>query len=100
MSKSNTYTRRCQADLPVFQPMSLEALLPKLDASGIDLVTRMLAYVPEQRISAEEALKHAFFLPSGGPAAAATPTTTTVGTGTGEGNISSVTNSPEIPSIG
>lgn len=50
-----------QADLPIFQPISLDTLLPKLDPAGIDLVSKMLAYIPEQRISAEEALKHPFF---------------------------------------
>jgi serine/threonine protein kinase len=57
----NANTNDEKADLPIFQPMTLDTLLPKLDPAGIDLVSKMLAYIPEQRISAEEALKHPFF---------------------------------------
>ena len=42
--------------------MGMETLLPKLDASGIDLLSRMLAYIPEEQIFAQEALHRAFFV--------------------------------------
>jgi cyclin-dependent kinase 2 len=32
-----------------------------LDAAGIDLLQRMLVYVPQQRITATAALQHPFF---------------------------------------
>lgn len=55
--------------LPNYKPSSLEfhdglelsVLLPKLDVEGIDLVKRLLAYAPEQRISAHDALSHPYF---------------------------------------
>lgn len=49
-------------DLPDFQPMphyppvSLATLIPKLDVMGIDLLTKMVEYHPDRRISAEQAL--------------------------------------------
>ncbi|KAL1922894.1 uncharacterized protein VTP21DRAFT_9270 [Calcarisporiella thermophila] len=48
-------------DFPVYQRLPLESLLPKLDALGIDLLSRMLEYQPEKRISAENALHHPYF---------------------------------------
>ncbi|KAJ2779288.1 Cyclin-dependent kinase catalytic subunit [Coemansia javaensis] len=46
---------------PKWQPKSLSALLPGLDADGIDLLKRMLAYDPARRISAKQALAHPYF---------------------------------------
>ncbi|KXN73408.1 protein serine/threonine kinase [Conidiobolus coronatus NRRL 28638] len=54
-------------DLPDFQPMphyppvSLATLIPKLDVMGIDLLTKMVEYHPDRRISAEQALLHPYF---------------------------------------
>jgi len=39
----------------------LPALYPKLDADGLDLLARFLRYNPDERISAEAALKHRYF---------------------------------------
>lgn len=44
------------ADFPIYAPVDLTALFPKLDAEGIDLVSSFLRYPPEMRISAEKAL--------------------------------------------
>ncbi|KAJ1933958.1 Cyclin-dependent kinase catalytic subunit [Linderina macrospora] len=46
---------------PRWQAQDLEAKLPKLDATGIDLLKRMLTYDPAYRISAKQALLHPYF---------------------------------------
>lgn len=40
---------------------NLKQLVPQLDPWGIDLLERMLAFDPARRISALEAMKHAYF---------------------------------------
>ncbi|KAJ3087623.1 negative regulator of the PHO system [Quaeritorhiza haematococci] len=51
-------------DFPQYPPASLGALLPKLQAdsngAGIDLLSRLVEYQPEKRISAEEALRRMY----------------------------------------
>ncbi|KAI9208046.1 kinase-like domain-containing protein [Polychytrium aggregatum] len=46
---------------PIFTKVKLDALFPKLDANGIDLLSRLIECQPEKRISAEKALQHPFF---------------------------------------
>lgn len=47
---------------PDWDPISLEDdMLPRLDLTGIDLVSKMLLYDPAKRISAMKALEHPFF---------------------------------------
>lgn len=41
--------------------VGLEGLVPEASSQFVDLVYRLLAYDPDQRISAEEALKHPCF---------------------------------------
>jgi len=41
--------------------VSLQKLIPQLDANGIDLLERMLVYEPGRRISAKQALQHPYF---------------------------------------
>ncbi|KAG2187587.1 hypothetical protein INT44_005276 [Umbelopsis vinacea] len=48
-------------DFEIFGRISLESLLPKLDSLGIDLLKRLIEYVPEKRLSANEALRHPYF---------------------------------------
>ncbi|KAH8555503.1 protein serine/threonine kinase [Umbelopsis sp. PMI_123] len=48
-------------DFEVFGRIPLESLLPKLDSLGIDLLKRLIEYVPEKRLSANEALRHPYF---------------------------------------
>jgi serine/threonine protein kinase len=36
-------------------------LVPALDATGVDLLNKMLQYDPARRITAQEALEHPFF---------------------------------------
>ena len=48
-------------DFPSWLPVPLHTLLPDLDAAGVDLLARMLAYEPARRISAKQALKHPYF---------------------------------------
>lgn len=38
-----------------------ERIIPDLEAAGRDLLKRLLAYAPEQRISAADALEHRYF---------------------------------------
>lgn len=42
-------------------PRSLHDLVPKLDESGVELLTAMLVYDPSQRITAQTARQHRFF---------------------------------------
>lgn len=55
-------------DLPDYKPTfpnwparSIERAVPTLDAAGMDLLAKMLAYEPAKRISARAALSHPFF---------------------------------------
>ncbi|KAF9418228.1 cyclin-dependent serine/threonine protein kinase, partial [Entomortierella beljakovae] len=48
-------------DFPVYSPIHLENLVPKLDGAGVDLLSRLLTYIPEKRISAEVAITHPYF---------------------------------------
>jgi len=45
----------------MYQPQSLAKLCPRLDNTGLDLLVRMLQYDPDKRISADAAMKHAWF---------------------------------------
>ena len=45
----------------------LQQLLTKLPKDGLDLVTKMLAFEPDKRITAQQALQHPFFSSVGGP---------------------------------
>mmetsp|Transcript_18371 Transcript_18371/g.16030 ORF Transcript_18371/g.16030 Transcript_18371/m.16030 type:complete len:115 (+) Transcript_18371:654-998(+) len=46
---------------PKWQAQSLAKQCPNLDAKGIDLLTKMIAYDPMARISAFDALNHPYF---------------------------------------
>lgn len=47
---------------PLYQPsMSLSQVVPKLAGRGRDLLQRLLVCNPMQRISAEDAMAHAYF---------------------------------------
>jgi len=50
-----------QEGFPKWVAKPWEDLCPKLDEQGVDLLKRMLQYVPENRISAKEALSHPWF---------------------------------------
>lgn len=39
----------------------LAALVPRLGPLGLDLLVRLLAYDPAERLSAEQALRHPYF---------------------------------------
>lgn len=48
-------------NLPAPHPPQLRQRFPHISVAGIDLISRMLTYDPEDRISAEEALQHPYF---------------------------------------
>ena len=50
-------------DLPPYPPPrgGLASLVPTLDATGVDLLSKMLQYDPARRITASKALEHPFF---------------------------------------
>lgn len=47
---------------PVYPQQSIQAFLPMIDPVGVELLGRMLVYLPESRISAKDAMQHPFFL--------------------------------------
>ncbi|GES83036.1 protein serine/threonine kinase [Rhizophagus clarus] len=50
-----------KSDFTTYNRIPLESLLPKLDSSGIDLLSQLIKYQPEKRLSAEDALQHPYF---------------------------------------
>lgn len=48
-------------NLPAPHPPQLRQKFQYITSAGIDLLSRLLTYDPEERISAEEALKHPYF---------------------------------------
>jgi len=50
-----------KTNFPIYPPVQLKKMVRRLDANGIDLLSRMLQYEPSKRISAEAAMKHPYF---------------------------------------
>jgi cyclin-dependent kinase 3 len=50
-----------QNAFPRWAPQDMKALIPTMDAQGLDLIARMLRYDPAERISAADALSHPWF---------------------------------------
>ncbi|KAJ3216471.1 negative regulator of the PHO system [Dinochytrium kinnereticum] len=48
-------------NFPFFPPQLLSSKLPMLDPYALDLLSRMVQYQPHMRISARDALQHAYF---------------------------------------
>nr|CCA23380.1 cell cyclerelated kinase putative [Albugo laibachii Nc14] len=47
---------------PAYKPLSLRQVVPEVTPLALDLLVKLLAFDPNQRISAQEALAHPFFL--------------------------------------
>lgn len=45
---------------PNFDPIKFQEILPNLETSGIDLISMMLHYDPNKRITAKQALLHVY----------------------------------------
>jgi serine/threonine protein kinase len=50
-----------KANFPQYPAQSFKKIVRKLDPIGLDLLTRMLQYDPNKRLSAEQAMKHTYF---------------------------------------
>lgn len=48
-------------EYPQWSPKSLSTAVPNLDNDGLDLLLKMLQYVPSKRISAKKAMEHSYF---------------------------------------
>jgi cell division cycle 2-like len=57
----NTLPMAKTITLPLPQPHQLPTKFQYLSAAGIDLMSSLLSYNPESRITAEQALQHAYF---------------------------------------
>eukprot|EP00761_Pharyngomonas_kirbyi_P009451 gb/GECH01009467.1/.p1 GENE.gb/GECH01009467.1/~~gb/GECH01009467.1/.p1 ORF type:complete len:526 (+),score=63.81 gb/GECH01009467.1/:1-1578(+) len=62
-SSSQSPVFRQHIKFPDVSGCGLRALLPEVDADCLELMGRMLAYSPNERISAREALQHRYFAP-------------------------------------
>ncbi|KAI8059203.1 serine/threonine-protein kinase pef1 [Gongronella butleri] len=50
-----------KANQQYYPPQTIYQILPSIDPHGLDLLNRMLQYQPQLRITAKEALNHAYF---------------------------------------
>lgn len=46
---------------PKWHPRNLAEVIPTLEPAGVDILTKMLVYVPQRRITARDALLHPYF---------------------------------------
>ena len=46
---------------PRYEGKKLKAMLPRLSKAGLDLLERMLQSDPQKRITAKDAMRHAYF---------------------------------------
>ena len=49
------------ATFPTWHPKNMADIVPGLEEAGVDLLTRLLTYNPDQRIDGKDALQHPYF---------------------------------------
>lgn len=54
-------TACCAVSIVRWRPRNLAELVPTLDRNGADLISKMLVYLPQHRITARAALQHPYF---------------------------------------
>lgn len=61
MDKIRKVGAHIKVDFPKQEGTGIRKLLPGVSEEGIDLIERLLAYDPDERLTAREALRHPFF---------------------------------------
>jgi cyclin-dependent kinase 2 len=50
-----------KSEFPQWSPVNIASIVPTLEPAGVDLLSKMLEYVPSRRITAKAAVEHEYF---------------------------------------